>query len=90
MHKTNISSSASSIYTYTGSAGIHQPITFKRPTGTCPKHGEVSGEFFCAAYRDGKQTSTTGPICPECYVDWIAANVTPVSPLPSPSEDPRP
>jgi len=46
----------------------------------CSKHGIVSGDFFCYATHD--PSYKTPKICPKCFVDFIAANVTPTEPLP--------
>lgn len=47
----------------------------------CPKHGVVGGDFYCFVTQEPE--FKTPKICPKCYVEWVAANVQAVAPLPS-------
>jgi len=56
---------------------------------TCRIHGEVGGDFRC--FVAASPPYSTGPICPKCFVDWVKANVTAVTPITkNPSPEPRP
>jgi hypothetical protein len=53
----------------------------------CPKHGVVGGDFH--VYVTSEPEYKTGKICPKCFVDFIAANVQAVTPLPLGESEPR-
>ncbi len=48
------------------------------PHGICPTHGEVDGNFH--AYVTSNPDYRTPNICPKCYIDWVSASVTAVTP----------
>ena len=53
--------------------------TFNPPQGECPKHGLV--DIFTVYGHSRNVEYARLNCCPKCYIEWIAANVTQVTPV---------
>lgn len=56
-----------------------------QPKGDCPKHGEV--DVFTVTGFTGSEEYARLNCCPKCYIEWIAANVTQITPRDSNTEN---